>query len=47
MIRTINGDVSGKTLVAVDNTNHGPGLLNTVGIPVVYVNGNVKSDLCS
>ena len=44
MIRTINGDVSGKTLVAVDNTNHGPGLLNTVGIPVVYVNGNVKSD---
>ena len=31
MIRTINGDVSGKTLVAVDNTNHGPGLLNTVG----------------
>jgi autotransporter family porin len=41
---TINGDVSGKTLVAVDNVNHGPGVLNTVGIPVVFVNGNVKGN---
>ena len=41
---TINGDVSGKTLVDVNNTNRGPGVLNTVGIPVVYVNGNVNSD---
>jgi len=40
----INGNVSGRTPVAVNNTNPGPGSLNTVGIPVVYVNGNVKKD---
>ena len=41
---TINGDVSGKTVVKVDSTNPGPGVFNKVGIPVVYVNGNVKGD---
>jgi autotransporter family porin len=41
---TINGDVSGKTVVKVNNTNPGPGVFNKVGIPVVYVNGNVKGD---
>ena len=40
---TINGDVSGKTLVDVNNTNAGPGSLNQEGIPVVDVNGNAKS----
>ena len=41
---TINGDVSGKTLVDVNNINAGPGSLNKEGIPVVYVNGNANSD---
>jgi outer membrane autotransporter protein len=41
---TINGDVGGKTKVKVDNTNRGVGVFNKVGIPVVYVNGNVKGD---
>ena len=36
---TINGDVSGKTLVKVANTNPGLGAYNKEGIPVVYVNG--------
>jgi hypothetical protein len=40
---TINGDVSGKTLVKVANTNPGPGTANAV-IPVVFVNGNVNGD---
>jgi hypothetical protein len=41
---TINGDVSGKTVLKVNNTNPGPGVFNKVGIPVVYVNGDVKGD---
>jgi autotransporter family porin len=40
----IDGDVSGRTELKVDDTNHGPGVLNTVGIPVVFVNGNVKGN---
>jgi len=35
----IDGNVSGKTKVDVNNTNAGPGVLNKQGIPVVYVNG--------
>jgi outer membrane autotransporter protein len=35
----IDGNVSGKTKVDVNNTNAGPGVLNKEGIPVVYVNG--------
>ena len=35
----IDGNVSGKTKVDVNNTNAGPGVFNKVGIPVVYVNG--------
>ena len=38
----INGDVSGKTRLVVNNTSPGPGAFNPVGIPVVYVNGNVS-----
>jgi outer membrane autotransporter protein len=41
---TINGDVSGKTVIQVNNTNPGPGAPNTVGIPVVFVSGKVKGD---
>ncbi|MGZ8400280.1 MAG: autotransporter outer membrane beta-barrel domain-containing protein, partial [Methyloceanibacter sp.] len=41
---TVNGDVSGRTLVKVNNTNNGPGVFNPKGIPVVYVNGNVTGD---
>ena len=41
---TINGDVSGKTLVDVNNTNGGLGTFNKDGIPVIAVNGNVKGD---
>jgi hypothetical protein len=40
----IDGNVSGKTEIKVNNTNPGPGAVNTVGIPVVFVNGNVKGD---
>jgi autotransporter-like protein/autochaperone domain-containing protein len=40
----IDGDVTGKTKVDVNNTNAGPGVFNKTGIPVVYVGGNVKSD---
>src|SRR5262245_40252548 len=39
----IDGNVSGKTLVTVNNTNPGPGQFNP-GIPVVFVNGNASSD---
>ncbi len=35
----INGNVSGKTKVDVNDTNAGPGVFNKEGIPVVYVNG--------
>ena len=40
----IDGDVSGKTRVTVNNVNPGPGVFNSTGIPVVFVGGNVKSD---
>ncbi len=40
----IDGDVSGKTRVTVNNVNTGPGVFNSTGIPVVFVGGNVKSD---
>jgi outer membrane autotransporter protein len=39
----VDGNVSGKTLVTVNNTNPGPGQFNP-GIPVVFVNGNVSSN---
>ena len=41
---TINGDVSGKTLIEINNINSGPGTFNKEGIPVVYVNGNAHGD---
>ncbi|MGH6791417.1 MAG: autotransporter domain-containing protein [Methyloceanibacter sp.] len=40
----IDGDVRGKTALQVNNTNAGPGVFNSDGIPVVFVGGNVKSD---
>ncbi|MGV1013755.1 MAG: autotransporter outer membrane beta-barrel domain-containing protein [Methyloceanibacter sp.] len=40
----VNGNVTGTTLVTVNNTNPGPGTFNPTGIPVVYVNGNVSPD---
>ncbi|HWM32588.1 MAG TPA: hypothetical protein VNO69_12920, partial [Methyloceanibacter sp.] len=40
----IDGDVTGKTVLTVNNTNPGPGVFNPEGIPVVFVGGNVKSD---
>ncbi len=40
----IDGNVSGKTGLQVVNVNPGPGALNKQGIPVVFVNGNVKAD---
>jgi autotransporter family porin len=36
--------VSGRTLLSVNNTNHGPGVLNREGIPVVFANANVRSN---
>ena len=41
---TINGNVSGQTLLTVHDTNPGPGAFNEKGIPVVYANGNVKDN---
>ena len=41
---TINGNVSGQTLLTVHDTNPGPGSFNEQGIPVVYANGNVNSN---
>ncbi len=35
----IDGNVSGKTELEVNDTNPGPGVLNKQDIPVVYVNG--------
>jgi autotransporter family porin len=35
----IEGNVSGKTTVTVNNTNAGPGVFNSQGIPVVFVTG--------
>lgn len=43
-ILIIDGDVTGKTKVKVNNINPGPDVFNPDGIPVVYVGGNVKSD---
>jgi autotransporter family porin len=40
----IDGDVSGRTRVTVNNVNPGPGVFNSTGIPVVFVGGDVKSD---
>jgi autotransporter family porin len=39
----INGDISGKTELKVNNTNTGPGTF-AQAIPVIYANGNVSSD---
>ncbi len=41
---TINGNVSGRTLLTVNDTNPGPGAYNTQGIPVVYVNGHTNGN---
>ncbi|MGE5259361.1 MAG: autotransporter outer membrane beta-barrel domain-containing protein, partial [Actinomycetota bacterium] len=35
----VNGNVSGKTKVDVNNINLGPGVYNKEGIPVIYVGG--------
>ena len=40
----IDGDVTGRTAVAVNNTNSGPGVFNRIGIPVVFVGGNVNEN---
>jgi len=40
----INGDVSGRTLLRVNNTNQGPGVLNREGIPVVFAESKVRSN---
>jgi autotransporter family porin len=40
----IDGDVTGKTALAVNNTNPAPGVFNPQGIPVVFVNGNVSGN---
>ena len=40
----IDGNVSGRTKVDVNNTNPGPGVFNKTGIPVVFVGGSVASD---
>ena len=41
----VDGSVSGKTAIELNFVNQGPGVFNSAGIPVVYVNGpNVKAD---
>ncbi|MGV1013438.1 MAG: autotransporter domain-containing protein [Methyloceanibacter sp.] len=40
----VNGDISGRTRLLVNNTNFGPGVFNSTGIPVVFANGNVSPD---
>ena len=40
----INGNVTGQTVLTVNNTNPGGGALNKVGIPFVFVNGNVENN---
>jgi hypothetical protein len=40
----IDGDVTGKTALSVNNTNPGGGSFNPTGIPVVFLGGNVKSN---
>ena len=39
----IEGDVSGTTTVQIANTNAGPGIFNTAGIPVVFVTGETPN----
>ena len=40
----IQGDASGRTLLQVANTNSGGGAFNPQGIPVAFVDGDVKSN---
>ena len=40
---TIKGNVSGVTTVQVNNTNPGPGVFNSKGIPVVFVTGTTPT----
>ena len=40
----VQGNVSGTTTVAVNNTNFGPGAFNTQGIPVVFVTGKTPKE---
>lgn len=39
---TVEGTTTGRTRLAVNNVNKGPGKLNREGIPVVFVDGNVN-----
>lgn len=39
----IEGSTQGRTRLAVNNVNPGPGKLNRQGIPVVFVDGNVNA----
>jgi len=40
----VQGNVSGKTLLQVNNTSSGGGALNREGIPIAFVDGTVKKD---
>ena len=40
----VDGNISGRTALTVNNVNPGGGAYNTKGIPVMYVDGNVKSN---
>ena len=40
----IDGDVTGRTALTVNNLNFGTGVFNRVGIPVVFVGGNVNAN---
>ncbi|MGV1013437.1 MAG: autotransporter domain-containing protein [Methyloceanibacter sp.] len=40
----VNGAITGQTRLLVNNTNFGPGVFNSTGIPVVFANGNVSPD---
>ena len=40
----VEGNVSGTTTVAINNTNTGPGVFNPSGIPVVFVTGKTPSE---
>ena len=40
----VDGNISGRTALTVNNVNPGGGAYNTRGIPVMYVDGNVKSN---
>lgn len=39
----IEGDISGRTRLSVNNVNSGPGALNRQGIPVAFIDGNVNA----